>query len=71
MDGCEAASRLIRDGMGAIGETGDGAPGLGKELIQLAERPFPPSGARHRLPAECFPHALQHFTSPGSGKEIT
>ena len=25
MDGCEAASRLIRDGMGAIGETGDGA----------------------------------------------
>ena len=38
MDGCEAASRLIRDGMGALGETGVGAPCLGNVLIQLAER---------------------------------
>ncbi len=48
--------------MGAIGETGDGAPGLGKELIQLAKR----SLFSHQVlgtAGQRFPHALQHLTS--------
>lgn len=69
VDGRETANSLIRDGMGTIGKTGDGAPGLGKELIQLAEC----SLFRHQVlgtAGQCFPHALQHL-SPWFWQEIT